>query len=698
MNTSTDTPTQGIQIGTVLVQSAADLNRQDDMRREAEKKQNQPVISNLAAHTRNVWERNKRAKTDVEQEILRDMRQMAGEYDPDVLAKIKAQQQPAIYMMVTSIKAFAAKSWLKDIMLQTGEPPFNLDPTPIPELPEPVKQKAASQLQQAFLQLQAMNPEGAPQTPQEAEQVVLQAAEKMRETLLKRLKENADADADELTDEVNDKLTEGEWYQMLHKFIDDVVEKKTAFVMGPITKKKKTLEWATDEMGGAHPVVVEKFVEGWENPDPLDVYPSPGCKNLQNGDLIVRLRFTRKELNELMGARGFDENAIRLVLWEYGEGGLREWLSTDTERNTILDRTEDNSGNPDHKIDCLKMWASIQGRMLLDYGMTPDQIPDPDVDYEAIVYLIGNYVIGARLNSHPLKKRNIHCTSFRKKNGSIWGDGVPGVMRDIQTMCNATARAMARNISIASGPQVGYNVSRLPAGANITQIYPWKIWQFTDSEINTSQPPMMFFQPSMHVDELLKNYQYWYDQASEVTGIPAYVYGSADVGGAGETASGLSMLMNSAAKGLKSVAQNIDMECITPTVEETWLQIMLYEPKKARGDIKVIARASAYLLIMEQLTMRRNEFLQLTNNPTDMAIIGNNGRAEVLRETVKTLKIPVDRVVPDRESIEQQTKQAELQAIAQNISKSMGVTPDQAMAIMMGQQIALPLPAPGGGQ
>jgi hypothetical protein len=695
IDTQQDVPTQGQQMGLVLVQSGDDLNRQDEMRKEAEKKQHQPIITNLAAYVRTVWERNKRAKESIERELLRDMRQLNGEYDPDVLAKIEAQKQPPIYMMVTSIKAFAAKSWLKDIMLLSGERPFNLDPTPIPDLPEGVRQKAAAQLQQAFMQLQAMR-QDAPQTQEEAEKVMLQAAEKMRETLLKKLKEKADEDAETLTDEVDDDLTEGGWYQMLHRFIDDIVDKKTAFVMGPIPKKKKVLEWATDEEGGAHPMIVEKVVDSWENPDGLDVYPSPGMKDLQNGDLIVRIRFTRKELNEMIGTPGFDENAIRLVLWDYGQGGLREWLSTDSERNAILDSTDDNSGNPDHKIDCLKMWASIQGRMLLEYGMTPEQVPDPDLDYEAVVYLIGNHVIGARLNSHPLKKRNIYGTSFRPKNGSIWGDGVPGVMRDIQTMCNAAARAMARNMSIASGPQVGYNVSRLPPGANITNIYPWKIWQFTDSEVNTNTPPMMFFQPNMHVDELLKVYQYWYDQASEVTGIPAYVYGSADVGGAGETASGLSMLMNSAAKGLKSVAQNIDMYCITPTVEEAWLQIMLYNPKKARGDIKVVARASAYLLVMEQLMVRRNEFLQLTNNPTDMAIIGNQGRAEILRETVKTLKIPVDRVVPDRESIEQQTKQQELQNIAQNISQALGVPPEQAMAMMMGQQAALQ--APGGGQ
>lgn len=678
-------PAEGKQVGLVLVQSPEDLNRHDENYHEAQEKQNNPVISSLAAYTRGVWERNKRAKTDVEQEILSDMRQMAGIYDPDVLSKIKASKQPPIYMMVTSIKAFAAKSWLKDIILTPGETPYNLDPTPIPELPPQVMEKAAQELQAAFLNLQQANPEAAPQTSEESQQVMAAAGGKIREKLLARLKEKAEHDAEQLTKDVDDALTEGDWYQSMDQFIDDIVEKKTAFLEGPVTKKKKVLEWSTDGEGGAHPVVVEKFVDAWENIDALDVYPSPGCKDLQNGDLIVRKRLSRKELNELVGAPGFDELAIRLILKQHGQGGLREWLSTDSERNVILGRTEDNAGNPDERIDCLKMWASIQGSVLRQYGMNDEQIPDPDIDYEAIVFLVGNTIIGARLNSHPLKKRNIYRCSFRPKNGSIWGDGVPGIMRDLQTMCNTAARSLARNMSIASGPQVVYNISRMPDGYDIQTIYPWKIWQTTDSEINTTQPPIMFFQPDMHAGELLKIYQYWYDQASEVTGIPAYVYGSADVKGAGETASGLSMLMNAAAKGLKSVAQGIDNKIITPSVEETWLQIMLYNPEKARGDIKVVARASAYLMVMEQLIMRRAEWLQQTNNPTDMAIIGEGGRGEVLREQAKALKLPVDRVVPDRESIEQQTHQREMQAIAQNIAKSTGVSLEQAMAMMMGQ-------------
>ena len=64
---------------------------------------------------------------------------------------------------------------------------------------------------------------------------------------------------------------------------------------------------------------------------------------------------------------------------------------------------------------------------------------------------------------------------------------------------------------------------------------------------------------------------------------------------------GLSMLMNAASKSLKAVAGNADNGLIKPSIEEHWLHIMLNEPEEARGDIKIVARASEYLIMMEQL-------------------------------------------------------------------------------------------------
>src|SRR5574343_352194 len=63
----------------------------------------------LAAYIRDVWERNKRAKLDVEQRMLKSLRQRNGEYDPQKLALIRLTEGSEIFSMLTYIKCKAAE-------------------------------------------------------------------------------------------------------------------------------------------------------------------------------------------------------------------------------------------------------------------------------------------------------------------------------------------------------------------------------------------------------------------------------------------------------------------------------------------------------------------------------------------------------------------------------------------------------------
>ena len=389
-----------------------------------------------------------------------------------------------------------------------------------------------------------------------------------------------------------------------------------------------------------------------------------------------RIRYSYADVEAMMGVKGFDEDAIRLVLSIYPDG-YREELSHDFERAELED-TPDERRDLDGKYECLKFWGYIPGRKLIEYGMDDGTITDPAISYSAIVYLIGDYVISARLNSHPMRRRNIFAAAYKKKPDSVWGQSVPELMEDIQRICNGCARALSDNMSMSAGPMVWAYVDQIPATENLTSVLPRKIWKFKTTPISgsTSRPPMGFFQPPNNVDGLLKLYDYYFKQASEVTGIPAYIYGSDNVGGAGKTASGLSMLMNAAAKGLKAVAGHLDQGIIKPSVREHWITIMLEDEQYAIGDINIIARASDHLVIAEQLQLRRIEYLQMTANPVDSQIIPPEGRAEIHRETVKSLKMPVDKIIPDREAIVQNTAEAKVKEMVVNLASQLGIQPE----------------------
>lgn len=157
-------------------------------------------------------------------------------------------------------------------------------------------------------------------------------------------------------------------------------------------------------------------------------------------------------------------------------------------------------------------------------------------------------------------------------------------------------------------------------------------------------------------------YSAWEQRADDATNIPRYAYGNEKVGGAGNTASGLSMLMESANKGIKDAIRHIDRGVTSRVIAALWLFNMRYsEDMSIKGDCKVVPRGASAMLLREQTQHARQEFLQGTNNETDMGIIGIEGRARLLRSIADQLDMPG--LVPEDDEIKQrQEEQGQQQA------------------------------------
>lgn len=661
-----------------------DIEAREEAQRKTEEVQNSLPVSSLAGHIRSAFTIAVTDRSTVTERMLSCLRQREGKYNAEQLEIINASNGTKLFMMLTDIKCQALESWMKDIMIPSGERPYSIEPTPVPDVPPQIAQKALQVFLQDYLRrVQSQLPPGQEFNMSMVDQEDFNSALEMFEKdLVKAIKERAKEDADSLEDFVDDELREGGWYKVLSEFINDFATYPTAFIEGPLHRRRSVLHW--DPIEGtvmSELRVVEKTVKEYERIPPFNVYPSPGSKSLQDGNLCVKKRYNRADLTALIGVDGFDANTINIVLKQYANG-YREHLAYDTEIEDLHDRPGAQT-DPEGHIDGVKFWGNVQGFKLREWGMTVGQIPDPFKEYPIVAYMIGSYVIGARLNPHPLGRRNIYSASFRKKNDSVWGKAVPELMKDIQQLCNSAARAICDNSAIASGPQIWQYVDLIPVECDRTSIYPWKIWEFSIEKIKAAgQKPMEFYQPTLITGQLLEVYDYFFKQGSEVTGIPAYIYGNEGIGGAGKTASGLSMLMNAAAKGLRNAASNIDEGVISPSIEEHWLTVMLMRPDLAKGDCKIVARASEYLVQQEVLQMRRNEFLQTTGNPIDMQIIGLDGRRELLRENAKSLKMNPDKIVPSRKDMISTRVEEQVKQVIGKLSAVLNIPPEQLIAVL----------------
>lgn len=653
-----------------------------DVRLEEPMIESDPLESDLVAYVRNCWAQAKTAKREVIERLLRCERQRRGVYDPDREAEIKRTGGSDIFMMLTDVKCRAAESWIRDVMLNQQDRVFDLKPSKEPQLPK--------EMQMAIVDLVKSEAEQFLQEGGELHPEVFRARmEEVHEEIRQRLGDEAADAARRMGDKIQDQLDHGKFQEALSKFVTDFVTFPTAIIKGPTVKRRKKLAWGNDYQ----PVVVTEFVREIERVSPYDIYPAPSSTGVNDAYLFQRHRLTRASLEAMLGLPGSNNDAIQTVMDRYGKNGYMQWESGDSERRAL-------EGKPfrlpinEQAMESLEFWGSVNGQWLLDWGMEGDI--EPTKEYEVNLWSTGNVVWRIILNPDPLGMRPYNIASWEEVPDSFWGIAMPEVMRDTQIMCNAAARSLANNMGVASGPQVEVTVDRLPDGEDITDVYPWKIWQVTTDRTGGGQPAVRFFQPNMNADVLMSVFQQFARQADEVTGIPNYVYGSSAVSGAGRTASGLSMLMDNASKGIKQAVANID-KIVSGIVHRLYLHNMMYdEDPFIKGDFRVVAKGAIGLIHKEALQMRRNEFLVATANPIDSQIVGPEGRAYLLRELARGLQMDTEKIVPNADSMKQQTLQQQAQALAQQMVQDL-LAQSQAAQPQAPQEM-LPGGAPAGGQ
>jgi len=618
-----------------------ELVRQEQAQAAAElaERQNAPVMLGLQQYLRQCWDAARIARDPITDLMLVAMRQRNGEYEPSKLAEITKQGGSQIYMMITEVKCRAAESWLRDILLDSGTPPWDLHATPVPDLSE----EASDELMQGMAEKAMELVQSTGMAPTKVQ--MLELREVVAQELRFKILQAAQNRVDRMKIRIEDQFAQGGWAEGFNEFITDLVTFPAAFLKGPIVRRQRYLKWEGGEL-----VAGERLAPEYERVSPFNIYPEPGVTRINDGYLFEYHPLTRTQLADLIGVPGYDDQAIRAVL-EQGnsQSWVQEWQKMSREEEERKYHTE---LRPTATFDALEFWGKVSGAMLREWGMEEKDVPDEAREYDANIWIVGNYIIKAVLNYDPLGEKPYCKTSFIKRPGSFWGSGIPEIIEDIQNVCNAAARALVNNMGIASGPQVELNLERIPPNENITQMYPWKIWQTLNDPLGSTAPAVRFHQPNDNASTLVAVFEKFSRLADDHSGIPAYIYGDTDVQGAGRTASGLSMLMGSAGKGIRQVVMHIDNDVIRPVVQRQYTYNMRYDPDDSiKGDAQVVAKGAVNLAVKETVNVRRVEFLTATANEFDMGIIGREGRAAVLREVAKGLQMPVDEIVPSREKL-----------------------------------------------
>jgi hypothetical protein len=640
----------------VIPPAQLELQLQDQARAKAEAadaSKGTQDLSSLAGYIKGQFEifRNHRnTSAGWSERMLAALRTFNGQYDSTQLQEIRRFGGSQVYARLTAQKCRAASSLLRDIYLGQDRP-WALKPPDDVQVPDEIKKKIDT-LMQAETQ-QVAQTLGQPPDPEDVNTRRIALLEQAEEAAKKKAAKQARVSGDK----IETMLRDGGFYHAFAEFLVDLPIFPFACIKGPVVKVVPEVVWPP---GGGKPSVQQKPKLTWNRVSPFDLWWTPGVADIENANVIEKLRITRAELNDLLDLPGYNQDEIRAVLDEYGRGGLYDnWDTTDAER-AVLESRENPAWNRSGMLSMMEFNGNVQGRVLQEYGLA---VPDELRDYNIQAWVIGAHVIKAHLSPSPRQRHPYFITSFEKVPGTPVGNGLTDLLADPQEVSNATLRSLVNNLSIASGPQVVINDDRLAPDENGEDMYPWKRWHVRNDPVGSNnQQPISFFMPQMFAQQLIQVFQEFVSIADDVSAIPKYVGGQAG-GGAGRTASGLAMLMGNASKILQTVSANIDRDVVEQAMLQLFDLLMLTDDSGLlTGEEKISVQGVSVAIQRETLRQRQIEFLTATNNPTDQHIVGLKGRAAVLRSVSTTIGMDGEQIVPSEDQIEKMDKAQQAKA------------------------------------
>jgi hypothetical protein len=592
-----------------------------------------------------------------EERWLKAYRNYRGLYGPNV--RFTESEKSRVFIKVTKTKTLAAYGQIIDVLFAGQKFPLSVDPTVLPEgvvesvhfdpkKPEGVDTGVEPEAPQ-------MSPYGfkgdGKELPPGATLKDLLGPLKEKLGDIENLTEGpgvtptavtfdpAQIAAKKMEKKIMDQLEESNASKKLRSAAFEMALFGTGIMKGPFAVDKEYANW--DAEGNYSPTI--KTVPFVDHVSIWNFYPDPDADNMDEAQYVVeRHKMSRTQVRALKKRPFFRDNVIDEVI-DMGESYVKKYWEDD-----LADYAIDTEVS---RYEVLEYWGNVDLDMLDEAGVDiPDEFADID-ELQANIWICNGRVIRAVLNPFKPSKIPYYAVPYELNPYSFFGVGIAENMDDTQTLMNGFMRMAVDNAVLSGNLLIEIDETNLVPGQDLS-VYPGKVFRrqagapgqaiFGTKFPNVSNENMQLFDKARVL-------------ADESTGFPSFAHGQTGVAGVGRTASGISMLMNAAAGGVKTVIKNIDDYLLRPMGEAFFSFNMQfdYDPE-IKGDLEVKARGTESLMANEVRSQRLMQFMQVASN---QVLAPYAKFPYIIREIAKSMDLDPDKVT---NSMEEAARQAEL--------------------------------------
>jgi len=576
----------------------------------------------------------------IDERWLDDLRQFNGQYDKTTAATLAASGGSKLFVNITRNKVNAAEARLIDILFPTDDRNWGIQPTPVPYLSKITKDEDPVQ-----------NEDGSPFVTDKGVQV---EKRDIAQGVIEEARERSNA----MQDEIEDQLTETNYNSVNRDMVHDAVLYGTGVLKGPVILGKTRQKWSevVDDQGQVAQVIemVEDLKPGAERVDPWDFFPDMQARSIDDAEFIFQRHYmSKKALRDLADKPGFLRTQIAEVLKKDADN---------SHTATHLQEMQSMAGLTSLDNGRFEVWeyhGPVEKEDLIAAGVEVDE-DDVFTDFNGVVWFSEGRVLKAVINPADTGDMPYSVFNWEGDDTTLFGVGIPYLMRSSQKVLNATWRMLMDNAGLSVGPQTVINSQVVrPADGN-WRLTPHKVWELTDKNGNVNNV-FGSFEINSHMTELISLFQYARQIADEETALPQISQG--EQGSATDTASGMSMLMNSANTMLRRVVKNFDDDITRPFIKRMYDWNMQFNPKEdVKGDFSIDARGTSSLLVKEQQAANLMNLMNISASPLLEPLTNT---AALYRKVVSSMQIEADEIVKTTEEIELETQKMQKQMEAQ---------------------------------
>ena len=596
-----------------------------------------------------IMDKYKKAETNREQDEIRwlkSYKNYRGLYDSDV--QFTEAEKSRVFIKVTKTKTLAAYGQIADVLFAGNKFPLTIEPTELPEgVVESVKfdpTKPDQLREEPTESPYGFEGDGKDIPAGATEQSLMDSLGPLEDKLkdVEGLEEGAGQTPSAITfhpamiaakkmeKKIHDQLQESNANTHLRSTAFEMALFGTGIIKGPFALDKEYPSWSDE--GEYSPLF--KTVPLISHVSVWNFFPDPDANNMEEAQYIFeRHKMSRSQLRGLKKRPYFRESAIDECI-TMGENYVKQSWEDD-----LADYTNSEEIN---RFEVFEYWGMLDVEMLKDYDIDiPKELESYD-EVQVNAWICNDKLL--RLVINPFKPMNIPymAAPYELNPYSFFGVGLAENMDDTQTLMNGFMRMAVDNAVLSGNLLIEVDETNLVPGQDLS-VYPGKVFRrqggapgqaiFGTKFPNVSNENLQLFDKARVL-------------ADESTGFPSFAHGQTGVLGVGRTASGISMLMNAASGGVKTVIKNIDDYILRPLGEGLFRFNMQFDfDPEIKGDLEVKARGTESLMANEVRSQRLMQFLQVASNP---ALAPFAKMDYIIREIAKSLSLDPEKVTNDK--------------------------------------------------